>query len=50
LYVVRRLSSIPSTPWNVRFVNDVPRAQLAAEFNRCQVFCFPSVQEGFGVV
>ena len=34
----------------VRFLGDVSRAQLAAEYNRCDLFCLPSVQEGFGVV
>jgi glycosyltransferase involved in cell wall biosynthesis len=34
----------------VRFVGDVSRAQLAAEYNGCDLFCLPSVQEGFGVV
>ena len=24
--------------------------ELAAEYNRCHVFCLPSVQEGFGIV
>jgi glycosyltransferase involved in cell wall biosynthesis len=34
----------------VCFLGDVPREQLAAEYNRCDLFCLPSVQEGFGVV
>ena len=34
----------------VEFLGDVSREQLAAEYNRCDVFCLPSVQEGFGVV
>ena len=34
----------------VRFVGDVSREQLAAEYNRADLFCLPSVQEGFGVV
>ena len=34
----------------VRFVGDVSREQLAAEYNHADLFCLPSVQEGFGVV
>jgi glycosyltransferase involved in cell wall biosynthesis len=34
----------------VTWLGDVTRAQLAAEYNRCHVFCLPSVQEGFGIV
>jgi len=34
----------------VEFLGDVSRAQLAGEYNRCDMFCMPSVQEGFGVV
>jgi glycosyltransferase involved in cell wall biosynthesis len=34
----------------VTWLYDIPRAQLAAEYNRADVFCFPSVQEGFGIV
>jgi glycosyltransferase involved in cell wall biosynthesis len=34
----------------VCFVGDVSREQLAAEYNRADLFCLPSVQEGFGVV
>ncbi len=34
----------------VEFLGDVTREQLAAEYNRCDLFCLPSVQEGFGVV
>jgi glycosyltransferase involved in cell wall biosynthesis len=34
----------------VQFQGDVSREQLAAEYNRCDLFCLPSVQEGFGVV
>lgn len=32
------------------FLGDVSREQLAAEYNRCDLFCLPSVQEGFGLV
>ncbi|HLK62945.1 MAG TPA: glycosyltransferase family 4 protein [Bryobacteraceae bacterium] len=34
----------------VSWLGDISRAELAAEFNRCTVFCLPSVQEGFGIV
>jgi glycosyltransferase involved in cell wall biosynthesis len=34
----------------VNWLGDVSRGQLAAEYNRCHVFCLPSVQEGFGIV
>ena len=34
----------------VQFLGDVSRQQLAAEYNRADLFCLPSVQEGFGVV
>jgi glycosyltransferase involved in cell wall biosynthesis len=34
----------------VSWLGDVPRATLAAEYNRAGIFCLPSVQEGFGIV
>jgi glycosyltransferase involved in cell wall biosynthesis len=34
----------------VTWLGDVTRTQLAAEYNRAQIFCLPSVQEGFGIV
>jgi glycosyltransferase involved in cell wall biosynthesis len=34
----------------VTWLGDVSRADLAAEYNRCDIFCLPSVQEGFGIV
>ena len=34
----------------VEWVGDVSIAELAAEYNRADVFCLPSVQEGFGIV
>jgi glycosyltransferase involved in cell wall biosynthesis len=34
----------------VVWLGDVSRAQLAAEYNRSDVFCLSSVQEGFGIV
>jgi len=34
----------------VRWLGTLDRQQLAREYNRCDVFCLPSVQEGFGIV
>lgn len=34
----------------VRWLGDVSRNDLAAEYARADVFCLPSVQEGFGIV
>ncbi len=34
----------------VQWLGDVPAAKLAEEYNRANVFCQPSVQEGFGIV
>ena len=34
----------------VQFLGDVSRQQLGSEYNRADLFCLPSVQEGFGVV
>ena len=34
----------------VVWLGDVSRAELLAEYNRADVFCLPSVQEGFGIV
>lgn len=34
----------------VRWLGNVSRARLAAEYNRADLFCLPSVQEGFGIV
>ncbi|HXJ39135.1 MAG TPA: glycosyltransferase family 4 protein [Bryobacteraceae bacterium] len=34
----------------VRWLGDVTASQLAAEYNGADVFCLPSVQEGFGIV
>lgn len=34
----------------VRWLGDVSRSDLAAEYNRAHVFCLPSVQEDFGIV
>jgi glycosyltransferase involved in cell wall biosynthesis len=34
----------------VRWLGDLSNARVAEEYNRCHVFCLPSVQEGFGIV
>jgi len=34
----------------ITWVGDVGMDELAAEYNRADVFCLPSVQEGFGIV
>ncbi len=34
----------------VRWLGNVSQDELAAEYNRCHIFCLPSVQEGFGIV
>ncbi len=34
----------------VHWAGDVSRSRLAEEYNRCDIFCLPSVQEGFGIV
>ncbi len=34
----------------VRWLGNISRDELAAEYNRCHVFCLPSVQEAFGIV
>jgi len=34
----------------VVWLGDISRAELAAEYNRSDVFCLPSIQEGFGIV
>jgi glycosyltransferase involved in cell wall biosynthesis len=35
---------------HVTWLGDATQDQLAQEYNRCHVFCLPSVQEGFGIV
>jgi glycosyltransferase involved in cell wall biosynthesis len=35
---------------SVALLGDLPREQLAAEYVNADVFCLPSVQEGFGIV
>jgi glycosyltransferase involved in cell wall biosynthesis len=34
----------------VRWLGDVSQDELAREYQRCDVFCLPSAQEGFGIV
>jgi glycosyltransferase involved in cell wall biosynthesis len=34
----------------VEWLGDVSFSQLAREYNACDIFCLPSVQEGFGIV
>jgi glycosyltransferase involved in cell wall biosynthesis len=34
----------------VTWLGNISQSELAAEYNRCHVFCLPSVQESFGVV
>jgi glycosyltransferase involved in cell wall biosynthesis len=46
----RNLSRDLKLDANVTWLGDVSRAQMAEEYNRCHVFCLPSVQEGFGIV
>jgi glycosyltransferase involved in cell wall biosynthesis len=35
---------------HITWLGDATDVQLAEEYSRCDVFCLPSVQEGFGVV
>jgi glycosyltransferase involved in cell wall biosynthesis len=34
----------------VRWIGDASMSRLAREYNTCDAFCLPSVQEGFGIV
>jgi glycosyltransferase involved in cell wall biosynthesis len=34
----------------VTWLGNVSQDELAREYNRCDIFCLPSVQEGFGIV
>ena len=46
----RRLTRELALENTVAWLGDVPRSELAAEYNRTDLFCLPSVQEGFGIV
>ena len=47
---LRRLSRRWKLERSVVWLGDISRAALAAEYNRADAFCLPSVQEGFGIV
>jgi glycosyltransferase involved in cell wall biosynthesis len=47
---LRRLSSELKLDTAVTWLGDVSRSQLVDEYRRADVFCLPSVQEGFGIV
>jgi len=47
---LRQLSSKLSIDQVVRWLGDVNLSNLAAEYNRSDLFCLPSAQEGFGIV
>ena len=47
---LRRLCGELHLEGTVRWLGDVTADQLAAEYNDADVFCLPSVQEGFGIV
>ena len=34
----------------VKWHQDISQAELARQYNECDIFCLPSVQEGFGIV
>jgi glycosyltransferase involved in cell wall biosynthesis len=46
----RELSQSLRLDGMLTWLGDVTRSQIAAEYKRCDVFCLPSVQEGFGIV
>jgi glycosyltransferase involved in cell wall biosynthesis len=47
---LHRLSGSLNLAGTVCWLGHVPLAQLVAEYQRADVFCLPSVQEGFGIV
>jgi glycosyltransferase involved in cell wall biosynthesis len=47
---LRQISSELRLESTVRWLGDVDMKMLAAEYGRSNVFCLPSVQEGFGIV
>ncbi len=48
--VLRRLARDLGLENTVVWLGDVSRAELVSEYNRADIFCLPSVQEGFGIV
>ena len=47
---LRELSRVLRLEGAVEWLGDVTQARLAAEYTSCDVFCLPSLQEGFGIV
>jgi glycosyltransferase involved in cell wall biosynthesis len=47
---LRQIASDLRLESSIRWLGDVNLQTLAAEYGRCDVFCLPSVQEGFGIV
>jgi glycosyltransferase involved in cell wall biosynthesis len=47
---LRRLWEWKRLGGTVRWLGDLTQPELAAEYQRADVFCLPSVQEGFGIV
>lgn len=47
---LHRISSELKLERIVRWLGDVSMNELAAEYGRADIFCLPSVQEGFGIV
>ncbi|MCF4969193.1 glycosyltransferase family 4 protein [Nostoc sp. CMAA1605] len=47
---LRQLAQQLDLQENVTFLGYVSREDLVREYVRCQVFCLPSLQEGFGIV
>ena len=47
---LRHLSTRLRLDGTVRWLGDLTTVQLAVEYNRADIFCLPSVQEGFGIV
>jgi glycosyltransferase involved in cell wall biosynthesis len=47
---LERLSRSLSLGETVRWLGTLDRIALGREYSRCNVFCLPSVQEGFGIV
>ena len=47
---IRRLASELKLDGVVTWLGDVSRSELVAEYRRADLFCLPSVQEGFGIV